>query len=73
VFLLVPAHPRSPGQTAVKQLLLCNKFFFQIVDMCLPNPNALVAFGALTLLVGQQEWHSACKKIWGIVEVGTDY
>ena len=31
--------------------------------MCLPNPNALVAFGALTLLVGQQEGHLACKNM----------
>jgi len=31
----------------------------------LPNPNALVAFSALTLLVGRQEGHSACKKIGG--------
>ena len=30
----------------------------------LPKPNALVAFSALTLLVGQQERHPACKK-WG--------
>jgi len=28
------------------------------------------AFCALTLLVGRQEGHPACKK-WGIVEVGT--
>jgi len=35
-----------------------------------PNPNALVAFSALTLLVGRQEGHTACKK-WGTVEVGT--
>jgi len=31
---------------------------------------ALVAFSALTLLVGWQEGHPACKK-WGMVEVGT--
>jgi len=31
----------------------------------LPNPNALVAFSALTLLVGWQEGHPACKKKWG--------
>jgi len=31
----------------------------------LPNPNVLVAFSALRLLVGRQEWHPACKKIWG--------
>jgi len=36
----------------------------------LPNPNALVSFSALTLLVGWQEGHPACKK-WGMVEVGT--
>jgi len=31
----------------------------------LPNPNAQVAFSALTLLVGRQEGHPARKKIWG--------
>jgi len=30
-----------------------------------------VAFSALTLLVGQQEGHPACKKMGGMVEVGT--
>jgi len=29
------------------------------------NPNALVAFSGLTLLVGRQEGHPACKKIGG--------
>jgi len=29
-----------------------------------------IAFSALTLLVGQQEGHPACKKM-GMVEVGT--
>jgi len=28
-----------------------------------PNPNALVAFSALTLLVGRQGRHPACKKL----------
>jgi len=28
----------------------------------LPNPNALVAFSALTLLIGRQEGYPACKK-----------
>jgi len=37
--------------------------------MCLLlNLNALVAVSALTLLVGRQEGHPACKK-WGMVEV----
>jgi len=35
------------------------------------SPNVLVAFSALTLLVGRQEWHPACKKYGGMVEVGT--
>ena len=30
-----------------------------------PNPNVLVAFGALTLLVGRQEGHPACNKYGG--------
>ena len=30
-----------------------------------PNPNALVAFSALTLLVGRQEGHPACKNMGG--------
>jgi len=30
----------------------------------------LIAFSALTLLVGRQEGHPACKK-WGMVKVGT--
>jgi len=29
------------------------------------------AFSALTLLVGWQEGHLACKKTWGMMEVGT--
>ena len=33
--------------------------------------NYLVAFSALTLLVGRQERHPACKKMRGMVEVGT--
>jgi len=30
-----------------------------------------LAFGALTLLVGRQEGHPACKKYGGMLEVGT--
>ena len=37
----------------------------------LPNPNALVAFSALTLFIGWQERHPACKKHGEMVEVGT--
>ena len=48
MFLLVPAHPGSPGQRAVKQLLLC----------CCASA---CAFSALTLLVGRLEGHRAVK------------
>jgi len=39
------------GLTCVMELLLCDNFCF--------------AFGALTLLVGRQEGHPACKKLSG--------
>jgi len=42
-----------------------------LASSLLPNPNALVAFSASILLVGQQEGHPACKKYGGMVEVGT--
>jgi len=48
VFLLVPAHPGSPGQRAVKRLLC----------VCY---SAVYAFNALTLLVGRQVGHPNCK------------
>ena len=49
---LVPAHPGGPGKRAVKRVCVC----------CYAN-----AFSALTLLVGRQEGHPACKKTerWG--------
>jgi len=31
------------------------------------------SFSALTLLVGRQEGHPACKKQWGMVEVSTGW
>ena len=57
MFLLVPAYPGCPGQMAVKWLLLLSV-------VC---ETVLIAFSALTLLVGQQEGHPACKKLewWG--------
>ena len=45
---LVPAHLGSPGKTAVKRVYVCMYVCF--------------AFSALTLLVGRQEGHPACKK-----------
>jgi len=44
-------------------LASCNLFTVTF-SLLLSNPNALVAFSALTLLVGQQKGHPACKK-WG--------
>ena len=51
MFLLVPAYPGYPGQTAVKWLLLLMMYFM---------PSVLCA---LTLLVGRQEGHPAWKKL----------
>jgi len=39
--------------------------------LCVPFTALLLAFSALTLLVGRQEGHPACKKYGGVVEVGT--
>jgi len=52
---LVPAYPGSPGQKAVKRVCVC-------VCVCTSSSNA---FSALTLLVGRQEGHPACKKLSG--------
>ena len=49
MFLLVPAYPGCPGSKAVKRSLLL----------------LLYPFSALTLLVGLQEGHPACKKLIG--------
>jgi len=60
---LVPAHPGSPGKRAV-------------LNGC---ASLACAFSALTLLVGRQEGHPACKKLewWGAgmvtcLELGAD-
>jgi len=44
-----------------------NKSSVIMIQMLILN----VAFDALMLLVGWQEEHPACKKYWGMVEVGT--
>ena len=76
---LVPAHPGSPGKRAVKRVcvcvcvcrwisvsqqprlgtggICCSKVFLPKCCRC--------AFSALTLLVGRQEGHPACKKLSG--------
>ena len=55
---LVPAHPGSPGQRAVKRVCVC---VFSEVQMCYSTQCICFAFNALTLLVGRQEEHLACK------------
>jgi len=52
---LVPAHLDSPGRRAVKRVCVC---------VCVCSVD-IVAFSALTLLVGRQEGHPACKKLSG--------
>jgi len=54
---LVPAHPGSPGKKAIKRA--CVRACVRACMMC--------AFSALTLLVGWQEGHPACKKLSGVV------
>jgi len=56
MFLLVPAYPGCPGSKAIKRSLL-------LLLYC----GSVVSFSALTLLVGRQEGHPACKKLewWG--------
>jgi len=55
MFLLVPANPGCPGQTAVKWLVVF------VVFTLFSSQKFFFAFSALTLLAGQQEGHPACK------------
>ena len=56
---LVPAHLGSLGKRAVKRVCVC-----VCVCACV-CVYLLFAFSALTLLVGWQEGHPACKKLSG--------
>ena len=53
--------------------VVINSRFLRLRCWMSPSPPApstpLVAFSALTLVVGRKEGHPACKK-WGMVEVG---
>ena len=55
MFLLVPAYPGCPKSKAIKRSSLLLLLLSANID--------LVAFSALTLLVGRQEGHTACKKL----------
>jgi len=74
MFLLVPAYPGSPGQRAVKRSCVCvciscyYSCSFSALTLSwkkrrLNGCVCVCSFSALTLLVGCQEWHPACKKI----------
>ena len=52
-------------------LVLINSRLFHFFLISFYYSFNSVAFSALTLLVGQQEEHPACKKYGGMVEVGT--
>jgi len=58
---LVPAYPGCPGKEAVKRVQCSFIFgsYLCFADHCM----SVSAFIALTLLVGQQEGHPACKKL----------
>jgi len=69
---LVPAHPGSPGQRAVKRVCMyvCRMSIFLLnfcsaVRVCAKyttsQSTSICAFSALTLFVGRQEEHPACK------------
>ena len=66
MFLLVSAHLGSPRQRAVKWLL-CFLLILNLLFSCVLKIVACcyIAFSALTLLVGWQEGHPACKKYGG--------
>ena len=66
MFLLVPAYPGCPGSKAVKRSLLLLLLSSELSSAAKFMPGA---FSALTLLVGCQEEHPACKKMGGEVLV----
>jgi len=70
---LVPADPCSPGQRAVNRLCLCGCACMCVMCVMTNMTNIIYmyegncAFSAVTLLVGWQEGHPACKKLSGEV------
>ena len=64
MFLLVPAYPGCPGQTAVEWLLLLlfNGYLMFPSIFHFAAIMYIFAISALTLLVGRQEGHPASKK-----------
>ena len=66
---LVPAHPCSPGQRAVKQVCVCvcvcarGARACARVCLCVQSSRhyCVTAFSALTLFIGRQEERPACK------------
>ena len=64
ITFLVPTHPGSPGQSAVKRMCVCVCHIHVITDVGYEFQMIISgAFGALALLVGRQEEHPACKRL----------
>ena len=58
----IPERFRDEYRTHYQAQFKCPVYFTSV--------TVLVAFSALTLLVGRQEGHPACKKYGGMMEVG---
>ena len=70
MFLLVPAYPGCPGQTAIKGCCCCYRYYItRSTNNCkIKAFTTTHAFSVLMLLVGWQEGHPACRNL----ERGTD-
>jgi len=51
-------------------LFLLHERLGELIDILAGCRHVWLAFNALTLLVGRQEGHPACKKPWGVVGGG---
>jgi len=60
--LLITAAHNISNKTKQVKILILKMYLINVFQY---------AFSALMLLVGRQERHPACKKIWGMMEVGT--
>ena len=74
MFLLITADAFSPGQRAVYGCVLVSITRYADISCWLPRLISCThlsqfSFSALTMLVGRQEWHPACKKLSGGVLV----
>ena len=56
-------HVQLQPKTARHHVCFC--FYFSVSNVLVDIPSVLYPFSALTLLVGRQEGHPACKKLSG--------